>query len=185
MANNQSLLRCVEAAYYYYSGRSPGRAGGPAGFSHSKLAHARTGLSLTSVLFISVKEVVTKSVTKKRNKFFLRRPLKLKFGWTRVRRRYLTSFAGLYFENEPGLTELDAAECRRNTLLCVSKKKQWRKRYSDVIGQAMQSGRLFQHPAAAIHNYHFAQTTLFFQISNTKKEDLKIIILVKLFFVWC
>jgi len=27
--------------------------------------------------------------------------------WTRVRRRYLTSFVGLHFENEPGLTELD------------------------------------------------------------------------------
>jgi len=35
---------------------------------------------------------------------------------------------------------------------------------------------------AAIINYHFAQTTLFFQISNTKKEELKIIILVKFFF---
>jgi len=56
--------------------------------------------------------------------------------WTRVRRRYLTSFAGLHFENEPELTELDAAECQRNTPLCVSKRKQWRKRYSDVIGQA-------------------------------------------------
>jgi len=32
--------------------------------------------------------------------------------WTRVRHRYLTSFAGLHFENEPGLTELDAAEGR-------------------------------------------------------------------------
>jgi len=36
--------------------------------------------------------------------------------WTRVRRRYLTSFAGLYFENEPALTELDAAKGRRNRL---------------------------------------------------------------------
>jgi len=44
------------------------------------------------------------------------------------------------------------------------------------------SGRLFQHPLAAILNYPFAQTTLFFQISNTKKEELKIIILVKFFF---
>jgi len=94
----------------------------------------------------------------------------------------LTSFACLHFENEPGLTELDAAECRRNTPLCVSKRSQWRKRYSDVIGQAIQSGRLFQHPPAAILNNHFAQTTLFFQISNTKKEELKIIILVKFFF---
>jgi len=36
--------------------------------------------------------------------------------WKRVRRRYLTSFAGLHFENEPGLTEIDAAESRRNRL---------------------------------------------------------------------
>jgi len=37
--------------------------------------------------------------------------------WTCVRRRYLTSSAGLHFENEPGLTELDAAEGRRNRRL--------------------------------------------------------------------
>jgi len=37
--------------------------------------------------------------------------------WTRVRRRYLTSFAGLHFENEPGLTKLDAAEGQRNRRL--------------------------------------------------------------------
>jgi len=36
--------------------------------------------------------------------------------WIRVRRRYLTSSVGLYFENEPGLTELDAAEGRQNRL---------------------------------------------------------------------
>jgi len=60
------------------------------------------------------------------------------------------SFAGLHFENEPGLTELDAAECQWNTPLCVSKTSQLWKRYSDVIGQAIQSGRLFQHPPAAI-----------------------------------
>jgi len=47
------------------SGRRPGR-----GCGHCKLAHARTGLPLTSVQFISVTEVVTKSVTKKRNKFY-------------------------------------------------------------------------------------------------------------------
>jgi len=36
---------------------------------------------------------------------------------TRIRRRYLTSFADcLHFENEPGLTELGAAEGRRNRL---------------------------------------------------------------------
>jgi len=37
--------------------------------------------------------------------------------WIRVRRRNLTSFAGLHFENEPELTELDAAEGRRNRQL--------------------------------------------------------------------
>jgi len=37
--------------------------------------------------------------------------------WTRVRRQYLTSFAGFHCENEPGLTELDAAEGRRNRRL--------------------------------------------------------------------
>jgi len=37
--------------------------------------------------------------------------------WKRVRRRYLTSFANLHFENEPGLTELDAAKNRRNRRL--------------------------------------------------------------------
>jgi len=35
--------------------------------------------------------------------------------WTSVRRRYLASFAGRHFENEPGLT--DAAEGRRNRRL--------------------------------------------------------------------
>jgi len=37
--------------------------------------------------------------------------------WIRVRRRYLTFFAGLRFENEPELTQLDAAEGRRNRRL--------------------------------------------------------------------
>jgi len=36
---------------------------------------------------------------------------------TRVRRRYLTSFVRLHYENEPGLTELNAAEGRRNRRL--------------------------------------------------------------------
>jgi len=40
--------------------------------------------------------------------------------WKRVRRPYLTSFAGLHFENEPGLTELDAAEGRRNRRLYLN-----------------------------------------------------------------
>jgi len=113
---------------YFIPGAAPGRA--RAGYGHSKLARARTGLPLTSVQFISVTEVVTK----KRNEFFAK--ASEAEIWTRVRRRYLTSFAGLYFENEPVLTELDAAECRRNTLLCVSKRRHWRKCYSDAIGQA-------------------------------------------------
>jgi len=37
--------------------------------------------------------------------------------WTRVCRRHLTSFAGLHFEKEPGLTKLDAAEGRPNRRL--------------------------------------------------------------------
>jgi len=37
--------------------------------------------------------------------------------WIRIHRWYLTSFAGLHFENEPGLTELDAAEGPRNRQL--------------------------------------------------------------------
>jgi len=103
------------------SGHSPGRAGGPASYSHSKLTCACTGLPLTSVQFINVTEIVTKSVTKKCNEFFFVKASETEI-WTHVRRRYLTSFAGLHFENKPGLTELDAAECRRNTPLCVSKR---------------------------------------------------------------
>jgi len=68
------------------------------------------------VQFISVTEVVMK----KRNFFAKASEAEI---WTRVRRRYLTFFAGLHFENEPGLTELDADECRRNTPLCVSKRR--------------------------------------------------------------
>jgi len=33
-----------------------------------------------------------------------------------VRRRYLTSFAGLHFENYPGLTQIDAAEDRQKCI---------------------------------------------------------------------
>jgi len=55
-------------------------AGGPAGYGHSKLTRAHSGLPLTSVQFISVTEVVMKFVTKKRNEFFLRRPLMVKIG---------------------------------------------------------------------------------------------------------
>jgi len=72
---------------------------------------------------------------KNRNEIFFAKASEAEI-WTRVRSRYLTFFAGLHFKNEPGLTELDAAECRQNTPLCVSKRSQWRKRYSDVIFQA-------------------------------------------------
>jgi len=56
--------------------------------------------------------------------------------WTRIRRRYLTSFAGLHCENEPGLTELNAAKGRRNRRLYLKGGNEWCKHYSDVIGQA-------------------------------------------------
>jgi len=105
----------------HYSGRSSGRAGGTASCGHSKLARARTGLLLTSVQFISATEVVTKSVTKKHNEIFFAKASEAEI-WTRIRRRYLKFFAGLHFENEPGLTELDAAETRRNRRLCLSKR---------------------------------------------------------------
>jgi len=97
-----------------YSWHSPGWAGGPAGGGHSKLARVCTGLPLTSVQFISMAEVVTK----KHNEFFCD---EAEIG--RVRHWYLMSFAGLHFENEPALTESDVAECRRNTPLCVSKRR--------------------------------------------------------------
>jgi len=83
----------------------------------------------------------------------------------------LTSFAGLHFENEAGLTELDAAECRRITPLCVSKRRQWQKRYSHVIGQAKNSlagcSNILPPPFLIITSLK----PLFFQISNTKKEE--------------
>jgi len=53
---------------------------------HSKLARARTGLPQTSVQFISVTEVVTKSVTKKRNEIFFAKASEAEI-WTRVRPR--------------------------------------------------------------------------------------------------
>jgi len=72
---------------------------------------------LTTAKFIKVTEVChenasRKSVTKLPQKSMLRELAKASEAkiWTRVRRRYLTSFAGFHFENEPGLTELDAAE---------------------------------------------------------------------------
>jgi len=59
----------------------------PAGCGHSKLDRARTGLPQTSVQFISVTEVVTKSVTKKRNEIFFAKASGAEI-WTRVRRRH-------------------------------------------------------------------------------------------------
>jgi len=62
--------------------------------------------------------VSRKSVTKLPQKSILRKFSKASEAeiWLHVRRRYLTSFAGLHFENEPGLTELDAAEGQQNRL---------------------------------------------------------------------
>jgi len=59
-----------------------------------------------------------KSVTKLPQKSMLREFAKASETeiWIRVHRRYLTSFAGLHFENVSGLTELDAAEGRQNRL---------------------------------------------------------------------
>jgi len=152
-----------------YSGRSLGRAGGPAGCGHSKLARARTGLPLTSVQFINVTEVVTKSVTKKRNEIFLRRPLKLKFRHAFVVgiwRLLLVSILKIS-QDWQSLMLPNVGETHR----CV-----YLKRVNGANAIAMwlvkvkiQSGRLFQHPPAAILNYHFAQTTLVFHISYTKK----------------
>jgi len=66
-------------------------------------------LPLSIVQFISLTEVVTKSITKNRNAIFFAKSPEAEI-WTCVHRWYLTSFAGLHFENEPGLTELDTAE---------------------------------------------------------------------------
>jgi len=62
--------------------------------------------------------VSRKSVTKLPQKSMLREFAKASEAeiWTRVCRRYFTSFAGLNFKNEPGLTELNAAESRRDKL---------------------------------------------------------------------
>jgi len=58
--------------------------------------------------------------TKKREIFLFAKASEAEI-FTRVRRWYLTSFASLHFENQPGLTESDAAEDRQNSQLCVSK----------------------------------------------------------------
>jgi len=71
--------------------------------------------SLTSGQFIKMTEVSRKCVSKLSQKSMLRQASEAEI-WTRVRRRYLTSFAGLHFKNEPRLTELDAVEGRRNRL---------------------------------------------------------------------
>jgi len=73
-----------------------------------------------------VTEVSRKSVTKLPQKSMLREFAKASEAeiWTRVRRRYLTPFAGLYFENEPGLTELDACYQKSAKQTAVSKRGQ-------------------------------------------------------------
>jgi len=57
---------------------------------------------------------VTEVVKKKRNEIFFYSKASEAEIFKRVRRRYLTSFAGLHFENQPRLTELDAAEGWQN-----------------------------------------------------------------------
>jgi len=77
-------------------------------------------LPLTSGQFIKVTGSTSrKSVAKLPQKSMLRQFAKASEAeiWTCVRRRYLASFAGLHFDKEPGLTELDAAEGRRNKRL--------------------------------------------------------------------
>jgi len=69
-----------------------------------------------------VTEVLTKT-TKKREIFLFAKDSETEI-CKRVRRRYFTSFAGLHFENQPGLTELDAAADRQNSKLFVSKMPQ-------------------------------------------------------------
>jgi len=78
---------------------------------------------MTRAQFIKVAGVSRKCVTKLPQKSMLREFAKASEAeiWTRVRRRYLTSFAGLHFENEPALTELDADEGRRNRRLYLKR----------------------------------------------------------------
>jgi len=68
-------------------------------------------LLLTSVYLLSVTEVVFFSVTN----FFYANASEGEI-LKHVRRRHLTFFAGLHFENYPGLTELDAAEDRQKCI---------------------------------------------------------------------
>jgi len=78
---------------------------------------------------------MTEVVMKKCNEIFLFAKASEAEIWTRIRHRYLTSFPGLHSANYARLTELDAAEDRQNSQ-CVSKMRQQRKHYCDVIGQA-------------------------------------------------
>jgi len=112
-------------AYVTYTGRIPaGPEAQPAAAIVNSPVCARTRLPLTSAQFTKVTEVryetaSRKSLTKLPQKSMLHEFAKASEAeiWIRVRRQYLTSFAGLHFENEPGLTELDAAESRRNRQL--------------------------------------------------------------------
>jgi len=126
------LLIQLQQSVYHYSRRSPGRAKGPTGCGHSKLARVCAYWVAADWCVVCKSDG---STSRNSTTIFFAKASKAEI-WTRVHRRYLTSFAGLHFENEPGLTELDAAEGRRNRRRCVSKRGQWRKHYSDVIGQA-------------------------------------------------
>jgi len=82
--------------------------------------------------------VSQKSVTKLPQRLMLREFAKASEAeiWTSVHRRYFLSSAGLFFENVPGLTEIDAAEGRRNRWLYLKGSNENSRNTSDVIGQA-------------------------------------------------
>jgi len=98
---------------------------------------------VTEVVF-SVTEVHTKT-TKKREIFIFAKAPESEI-CTRIGRRYLTSFAGLHFENLPGSTELDTTEDRQNSQLCVSKPPQQRKRNSQYRDEGIiRRGLMWYH----------------------------------------
>jgi len=123
-----------QGLFRYFQGRIiPGAAwaGGPAGCGHSKIAHVCV-LSWPLPLLTSVvsdsdgssfqRDGSTHENYEKREIFLFAEAFEAEI-CTRVLRRYLTSFAGLHFENKPGLTELDAAGDSQNSKLFVGLSK--------------------------------------------------------------
>jgi len=116
--------RAIRYGRTTYTGRNPaGPEARPAAAIVISPGCAPTGLPLNSVQFMSDRSASRKCFTKLPQKSMLREFAKAYEAkiWTRVRRQYLTSFAGLHFENEPGLTKLDAAEGRRNRRLYLKR----------------------------------------------------------------